>query len=327
MVKKPLDRAGSVRDLRIDFFRGLALYMILVDHVVGDPLSRFTIQNFGFSDAAEAFIFLSGVSCGIVYPRVLLRRGWAGLAAAISKRATQIYAYYVLSSLAVILLLKAAESLIKNTLVLNHSFIILREEPVPAILSSLFLASPPDVPGILVIYLVLTVVAMPLFLLGAGASAELTLTASGLVWVMSQFYPNLLPHLADHSYFNPFAWQFLFSIGMFVGFRYNSTSEWQGTTQFSRWLVKVAWAVVIFGLLYRYRFQLHLDWLPIPAVTNDKDNLSAARLLHFLSIAFLCTTYVKSNNRILSGGPPRSSFELGNVRSKCFQWDRFSACS
>ena len=52
MFKKPQDRAGSVRDLRIDFFRGLALYMILVDHVVGDPLSRFTIQNFGFSDAA-----------------------------------------------------------------------------------------------------------------------------------------------------------------------------------------------------------------------------------------------------------------------------------
>ena len=97
--------------------------MILVDHVVGDPLARFTIQKFGFSDAAEAFIFLSGVSCGIVYSRVLVRRGWAGLAAAISKRATYIYAYYVLSSLAVIVLLKAAESLIKNTLPLNHSIV------------------------------------------------------------------------------------------------------------------------------------------------------------------------------------------------------------
>ena len=317
MVEKPLDRSGSVRDLRIDFFRGLALYMILVDHVVGDPLaSRFTIKNFGISDAAEAFIFLSGVSCGIVYSRVLVRRGWAGLAAAISKRATRIYAYYVLSSLAVIVLLKAAESLIKNTLVLDHSSIILREEPVPAILATLFLISPPDWPGILVIYLVLTVVAIPLFLLGAGASAELTLTASGLVWVLSQFYPNLLPHLADHSYFNPLAWQFLFSIGMFVGFRYNSTSEWQGTTQFSRWLVKIAWVVVIFGLLYhRYRFQLHLDWLPIP---DDKDNLSADRLLHFLSIALLCSTYVKSNNRILRWQPAAIVIRTGQCSLEMF---------
>ena len=291
--------------------------MILVDHVVGDPLSRFTIKSIGFSDAAEGFIFLSGVTCGIVYSRVLVRQGWAGLAAAISKRATQIYAYYVLSSIAVILLLKAAEGLIKNTLEKNSSFIILREEPVPAILSTLFLTSPPDLPGILVIYLVLTVVAIPLFLLGAGASAELTLTASGLVWVMSQFYPNLLPHLADHSYFNPLAWQFLFSIGMFVGFRYTK-SEGQGTTQFSRWLVKIAWAVVIFGLLFRYRFRLHLDWLPIPAVTNDKDNLSAARLMHFLSIAFLCTTYVKSNNRILRSRPAAIVIRTGQCSLEMF---------
>jgi hypothetical protein len=124
--------------------------------------------------------------------------------------------------------------------------------------------------------------------------------------------------LADHSYFNPLAWQFLFSIGIFVGLRYNSTSEWQGTTQFSRWLVKVAWTVVIFGLLYRYRFQLHLDWLRIPAVTNDKDNLSTARLLHFLSIAFLCTTYVKSNNRILRWRPAAVVIRTGQCSLEMF---------
>src|SRR5262245_36675705 len=99
MFKKSLECAGSGRDLRIDFFRGLALCMILVDHVVGDPLSRLTIRNLGFSDTAEAFIFLSGVSCGIAYSSVLVRRGWAGLVAAISKRAAKIYTYYVLSSL------------------------------------------------------------------------------------------------------------------------------------------------------------------------------------------------------------------------------------
>src|SRR4051812_29206463 len=48
---------AATRDLRIDFCRGLVLYMILVDHVIGDPISRFTLQNFGFSDAAEAFVF------------------------------------------------------------------------------------------------------------------------------------------------------------------------------------------------------------------------------------------------------------------------------
>src|SRR3954449_487955 len=87
---------ATTRDLRIDFCRGLALYMVLVDHVIGDPISRLTIQNFGFSDAFDAFVFLSGLSCGIVYFRILRRGGWARLAAATSRRAAQIYVYYVL---------------------------------------------------------------------------------------------------------------------------------------------------------------------------------------------------------------------------------------
>jgi hypothetical protein len=95
------------RDLRIDFFRGVALYMILVDHVVGDPISKFTYQRIGFSDAAEQFVFLSGVSCAIVYSRVLERRGWAGLLTSIARRTTKIYAFYLVTCAAVILLISA----------------------------------------------------------------------------------------------------------------------------------------------------------------------------------------------------------------------------
>jgi len=57
----------GVRDLRIDFFRGLALYMVVFDHIGGDPLSRFTYQGLGFSDAAEIFVYVSGVACGLAY--------------------------------------------------------------------------------------------------------------------------------------------------------------------------------------------------------------------------------------------------------------------
>jgi hypothetical protein len=74
MANTPTEFGGTSRDLRIDFFRGLALYMIIFDHVPGDPISKLTYAHLGFSDAAEIFVFLSGVSCGIVYPRVLSRR-------------------------------------------------------------------------------------------------------------------------------------------------------------------------------------------------------------------------------------------------------------
>jgi hypothetical protein len=81
----------GTRDVRIDFFRGLALYMILVDHVVGDPIGKLTFRSVGFSDAAELFVFLSGISCAIVYSGVLARRGWGGLLEAIARRASYIY--------------------------------------------------------------------------------------------------------------------------------------------------------------------------------------------------------------------------------------------
>ena len=99
---QPLAPSGK-RDARIDFFRGIALYMILVDHVAGDPISKFTYQRIGFSDAAELFVFLSGVSCAIVYSRIQARRGWQGLLTAVSKRTAKIYAFYLVTSAIIIL--------------------------------------------------------------------------------------------------------------------------------------------------------------------------------------------------------------------------------
>ena len=96
--------APTRRDPRIDFFRGLALYMVLFDHVPWDPIGRVTFRNFGFSDAAYIFFFSSGISCGITFSRVLARSGWLGLMKAIAKRAARIYFYYVLCSVVIIIL-------------------------------------------------------------------------------------------------------------------------------------------------------------------------------------------------------------------------------
>jgi hypothetical protein len=51
----------------IDFWRGVILIVILVDHISGNLLDRVTPRNFGLSDSAEAFVFLSGLSVGLVY--------------------------------------------------------------------------------------------------------------------------------------------------------------------------------------------------------------------------------------------------------------------
>lgn len=306
MVGNTPELAKTTRDLRIDFFRGVALYMIIFDHIPGDPISRLTYARLGFSDAAEVFVFLSGVSCGIVYSRVLLRHGFGVLLKDVLRRALLIYTYYLLASVATIMLIAVSRDII--TVPLNHqAFIALRENPLTAIYSAIFLVSPPDLPGILVLYLELTLVVIPSFLFIATASKKIALTTSGVIWLLSQAYPELLPRLADHSYFNPAAWQFLFCIGMYVGTLYNSDGVQLISYRARGWVLS-AWMIVGIGLVYKlahvFSVELHinLDMLTLSDETlrHMKENLSAIRLLHFLSVAFLVATYVKMSNPILS---------------------------
>ena len=239
---------GAARDLRIDFFRGLALYMIIFDHIPGDPLSRLTYWRLGFSDAAEIFVFMSGISCGIVYSRLLSRQGVCGLLRGVSRRALQIYTYYLIASLVTILVIALGRDVI--AIPENHqAFIALRENPLAAIKSTILLLSPPDLPGILVLYLELTLFSIPMFILIATRSSAAALLTSGGLWLLAQLHPDLLPRLADHSYFNPIAWQFIFCIGMFVGTWYNSDMSLERFR--TRPWVLLACTVVGVGLLYR----------------------------------------------------------------------------
>src|SRR5215469_2978966 len=63
------------RELRLDLFRGLALWLIFIDHLPPNLLTWFTLRNYGFSDATEIFIFISGYTAAFVYGRALLEHG------------------------------------------------------------------------------------------------------------------------------------------------------------------------------------------------------------------------------------------------------------
>src|SRR6266849_5273136 len=66
----------AARDHRVDFFRGIALLIIFVDHIPENVFALITLRNFGFSDAAEIFIFLSGYSAGYVFGLRERRQGF-----------------------------------------------------------------------------------------------------------------------------------------------------------------------------------------------------------------------------------------------------------
>ena len=68
MAKNKISVSQAVeRDLRLDFFRGLGLWMIFLDHIPDDVVSWLTLRNYGFSDAAEFFVFISGYLAGYIY--------------------------------------------------------------------------------------------------------------------------------------------------------------------------------------------------------------------------------------------------------------------
>src|ERR1700686_1187810 len=83
------------RELRIDLFRGLALWLIFIDHLSPDLLTWFTIRNYGFCDAAEIFIFISGYTAAFVYGRAMLESGFVAASARILRRVWQIYVAHV----------------------------------------------------------------------------------------------------------------------------------------------------------------------------------------------------------------------------------------
>ena len=75
------------RDLRLDLFRGLALWLIFLDHIPANIVNWITIKNYGFSDAAEIFVFISGYTAAFVYGRTMQQRGTVVASARILKRA------------------------------------------------------------------------------------------------------------------------------------------------------------------------------------------------------------------------------------------------
>src|SRR6202795_1010574 len=95
VVTPAVSPAAGERELRIDLFRGLALWLIFIDHLSPDLLTWFTIRNYGFSDAAEIFIFISGYTAAFVYGRTMLKSGFVVATARILKRVWQIYLAHV----------------------------------------------------------------------------------------------------------------------------------------------------------------------------------------------------------------------------------------
>jgi hypothetical protein len=83
------------RDLRLDLLRGLGLWMIMLDHIPQDVVAWLTLRNYGFSDAAEFFFFISGYLFGFIYGPIVSGRQFLAALKRLWLRAWQMYVAHI----------------------------------------------------------------------------------------------------------------------------------------------------------------------------------------------------------------------------------------
>lgn len=160
------------RDLRIDFFRGMALLTIFVDHVSGNPWNLWTLREYGLVTALDVFILLAGVSGYLAYGTRLGNR-WADSKDGLRRLGRRILTVYGahLGLVAGLLLLGAVVSLLWPSYpVLGYLQVgRLVDDPVPTALQVLTLSFQPLFCGILPVY-VLLLPTLPLVVWGLRRS-------------------------------------------------------------------------------------------------------------------------------------------------------------
>ena len=176
----PTLTAPIERDLRLDLFRGLALWLIFLDHVPNNIVAWFTIRNYGFSDATEIFIFISGYTAAFVYGRAMIERGFIVAGARIWKRLWQIYVAHVFLFSIYIAEIAYVASSFENPLYAEEmNALDFLKTPDVTIIQALLLKFKPANMDVLPLYIVLLMVFPPvLWLLIRKASVALALSVA-----------------------------------------------------------------------------------------------------------------------------------------------------
>jgi hypothetical protein len=282
---------SSERDLRLDLFRGLALWLIFLDHIPSNAVSWITIRNYGFSDATEIFVFISGYTAAYVYGNSMRERGFVVSSARILKRAWQIYIAHVFLFTIYLAEIAYVSHSFDNPLFTEEMGVRdFLNQPDVTVLQALLLKFKPVNMDVLPLYIVLLAGFAPMLWL-LIRSPTLGLIVSGAIYAaMWALNWNLPAYPSGVWYFNPFAWQFLFALGAWCALG--------GVDRLGRWLrspvvigVAIAYLVFAFAIVmtwYFPRLGAH-----IPKVLGDaiypisKTNLDVLRIAHFLSLAVI----------------------------------------
>ena len=279
------------RDLRLDLFRGIALWLIFLDHIPTNIVSWLTVRNYGFSDAAEIFIFISGYTAAFVYGRAMRDRGFVIASARVLLRAWQIYVAHIFLFVIYIAEIAYVSASFENPLFAEEmNALDFLKQPDVTLIQALLLKFKPANMDVLPLYIVLMLIFPPilwLLLRSPVVALAASLALYSMVW---HFGWNLPSYPTGHWWFNPFAWQLLFVFG--------AAERLAGVlrSRYTLWIA-IAYLVFAFAVTLTWHFPRYAQfvprWLGEWMYPIDKINLDVLRFAHFLALAAVTVHFVR----------------------------------
>ena len=288
---------ASGRDLRLDLFRGLALWFIFLNHIPNNVVNWITNRNFGFSDATEVFVFISGYTAAMVYGRQIDTNGLLVTSARILRRAWQLYVAFIFLFVIYLAEISYVVGSFSNPLYAEEMGALqFLAEPDVALVQALLLRFRPANMDVLPLYIVLLATFPPvLWLLKKWPDA--TLAVSVLLWAAASYWGfNLQGYPDDRMwFFNPFAWQVLFVFGGWCGL---GGSDRLGGLVHSPMVLAVSTIYLVMSLVVvvSWWYQPWEGIVPQPIADViypiSKTDLSPLRLVHFLALTVVIVKMV-----------------------------------
>ncbi|UFX48737.1 OpgC domain-containing protein [Bradyrhizobium sp. 41S5] len=284
------------RDLRLDLFRGIANWAIYLDHIPDNIVNWITTRNYGFSDAADLFVFISGYTASFVYARMMLERGFIVGATRLTKRVWQLYVAHIILFVIYIASISYLALRFGDSEIINEFNVAgLVDNATETLRQGLFLKFKPVNLDVLPLYIVLMGLFPPVlwFML---RKPNWTMLASLALWLVSRHMGwNLPAYPAGTWYFNPFAWQVLFVFGSWCAMGGARANMHIINSRYTLWFC-IAYMIFALIMTMAGRFPdfgaMFPDWLYSAFNPNDKTNLAPYRFLHFVVITVLVIRFV-----------------------------------
>ena len=294
---KPIDpfpRKG--RDLRLDFFRGLSLFFIFIDHIPNNFLGYFTLRSIAFSDAAEVFIFISGYTAALVYGRSMSQHGALLATAQVYRRVWQLYvAHIILFVIYIVAISFLARRFMDSELINEFNVAGLVDHATETLGQGLLLKFKPVNLDVLPLYIVLMGFFPPVLWMMLR-QPDLTMLASIVLWLLARYFGwNFNAYPAGTWYFDPYCWQVIFIFGSWCALGGAKKAAWIINSKIALYF-GVAYLIFALIMTMAGRFPdlgaMFPDWLYSTFNPNDKTFMAPYRFLHFIVIAMLVVRFI-----------------------------------